>query len=89
MEQNFFVTGGARGIGEKICRKILTRGGRVFFTDINREVGEETKRIFVSEFGKARAEFCVQDVTDRDQWLEAWHLAETFFGGKVRAVFSL
>ena len=68
----------------RLVRKVLTRGGRVFFTGINREAGEAAKEQFLAEFGEGRAEFSVQDVRDADKWREVWLLAETFFGGQVR-----
>ena len=56
----------------------------MFFTDIDREAGEATRKQFLSEFGEARAEFSVQDVTDSAKWRQVWTQAETFFGGQVR-----
>lgn len=104
MDKNFVVTGAARGIGEQISRyrilflqltvydtfvrRILSRGGRVVFTDIDSEAGEETHRRFVTEFGEKKAEFIVQDVTDKDQWRQVWARAEAFFGGPVEALVN-
>ena len=64
-------------------RKVLTRGGRVFFTDIDRVAGEATKKQFLAEFGEGRAEFRVQDVTDTNKWREVWRQAEIFFAAQV------
>ena len=72
-----------------VVRKGLARGGRVFFTDIDREAGEATRKQFLAEFGEARAEFSVQDVRDSDKWREVWRQAETFFGGQVRLPTSV
>ena len=61
----------------------------MFFTDIDREAGEATRKHFIAEFGEARAEFSVQDVRDSGKWREVWCQAETFFGGQVRLPTSL
>ena len=55
----------------------------MFFTDIDREAGEATRKQFLAEFGEARAEFSVQDVTDSTKWRQVWTQAETFFGAQV------
>ena len=56
----------------------------MFFTDIDREAGEATRKQFLAEFGEARAEFRVQDVTDASKWREVWSQAEIFFGAQVK-----
>ena len=70
-------------LGPRVVRKVLARGGRVFFTDIDLEAGEATRATFLAEFGEARAEFSVQDVRDSTRWRTVWSQAETFFGGQV------
>ena len=55
----------------------------MFFTDIDRGAGEAIRKQFLEDFGEARAEFSVQDVTDSTRWREVWTQAETFFGGQV------
>ena len=53
----------------------------MFFTDIDREAGEATRKQFLAEFGEARAEFSVQDVTDSG--------ILTFSGGMMIPFFYL
>ena len=55
----------------------------MFFTDIDREAGEATKKQFLAEFGEGRAEFRVQDVKDTNKWREVWRQAEIFFAAQV------
>jgi len=69
-----------------MCRQILGKGGRVFFTDINTEIGEKTKTDLEKEFGGKNVEFAEQDVTKREQWEEVWEKAEKFFEGRVEAL---
>jgi len=83
MNRDFLVTGGAQGIGLSMCRQILSKGGRVFFTDINVENGEKTKAALEKDFGGKNVEFAEQDVTKEEQWREVWDKAEKFFEGKV------
>jgi len=87
MNRNFLVTGGAQGIGLAISRRILTGGGRVFFTDINEKQGEETKESLVKEFGQSKVGFHKQDVTDPETWPLVWDEADKFFSpSKVEAL---
>jgi len=86
MNRNFLVTGGAQGIGLAMCREILSKGGSVFFTDINSEIGEQTHADLSKNFGDKNVGFAQQDVTDQEQWRKVWEMAEKFFGGKVDAL---
>lgn len=63
------VTGGASGIGKATCRKLLQKGAKVVFLDLNKTACEETKKKFDIDYpGQAKFVFC--DVTSKDQ-LEA------------------
>jgi len=86
MNRNFLVTGGAQGIGLSMCNQILSKGGKVFFTDINTELGEKTREALKKDFGEKNVGFAEQDVTKQDQWNEVWEKAEKFFEGKVEAL---
>ena len=59
----------------------LTHGGKVFFTDINEELGLKTKDDLVSQFGDDRVEFSVHDVRSMESWRQVWDKAETFYQG--------
>ena len=59
----------------------MTHGGKVFFTDINEELGCKTREELESEFGERKVGFCVHDVRSMDSWRQVWDEAETFFEG--------
>src|SRR4030042_3305567 len=58
------VTGGARGIGKKICQTFLTEGASVYIFDVNQEEGEKTVRQFQSAYRGSRIIFLKVDITD-------------------------
>jgi 3-oxoacyl-[acyl-carrier protein] reductase len=58
------VTGGARGIGKKICQTFLTEGASVYIFDVNQEEGEKTVRQFQSAYRGSRVIFLKVDITD-------------------------
>ena len=68
----------------------MTHGGRVFFTDINEELGLKTHQALVDEFGAGRVEFSVHDVVSMESWRLVWTRAETFFSdtGGVEALVN-
>eukprot|EP00092_Neocalanus_flemingeri_P008861 GFUD01009536.1.p1 GENE.GFUD01009536.1~~GFUD01009536.1.p1 ORF type:complete len:303 (+),score=116.24 GFUD01009536.1:146-1054(+) len=86
MNRNFLVTGGAQGIGLAMSRQILSKGGRVFFTDINVEYGEKTRTDLEKDFGVKNVGFAEQDVTKEEQWRTVWDMAEKFFEGRVEVL---
>jgi len=90
MNRNFLVTGGASGIGKAIVSHALSRGGRVFFTDINEELGLKTHQALVDQFGAGKVEFSVHDVRSMESWRLVWTRAETFFSdtGGVEALVN-
>jgi len=86
MNRNFLITGAAQGIGLAMCREVLVGGGKVFMTDINTKVGEESQANLAKEFGGSRVGFGTHDVTDQEGWRKVWEDAEEFFHGKVEAL---
>ena len=60
------VTGGASGIGEETCRRMVAEGARVGICDIQRDGGEA----LASELGEA-ARYVPLDVTSEAEWQEA------------------
>ena len=97
MDKNFIITGGASGIGKAIVRShlsvqiktydldifshILSRGGKVFLTDINEQSGLKTRQELSKEYGDTNVGFHVHDVTSADSWVQVWDAAESFFSG--------
>ncbi|MBC7334062.1 MAG: 3-oxoacyl-[acyl-carrier-protein] reductase [Actinobacteria bacterium] len=61
------VTGGARGIGKKICEKFLKEGAVVYLVDVNEVSGRETEAEFRSIFGEGRAFFFKADITNEEE----------------------
>ncbi len=58
------VTGGARGIGKKICEIFLVEGASVYIFDVNPEEGTRTIGEFHSAYKNGRIFFSEVDITD-------------------------
>src|SRR4030043_1170057 len=58
------VTGGARGIGKKICGTFLQEGASVYIFDVNQEEGNRTVDEFRSSYKNGRVFFLKVDITD-------------------------
>ena len=69
------VTGGARGIGEAICRGVVEAGGKVLITDVLDAEGEA----LADDLGE-QARYVHLDVVDARQWAEAVATAEHQMG---------
>ena len=44
MEKNYFITGGANGIGLEYTKIALMSGGKVVMTDVNTSLGEQREK---------------------------------------------
>ena len=90
MNKNVLVTGGANGLGKAMVTHVLSRGGRVFITDINNEAGVKTLTELSERFGSESVGFHVHDVTLEESWSEVWEEAEKFFSqtGGVEVSYS-
>ena len=44
MEKNYFITGGANGIGLEYTKMALRSGGKVVMTDVNTSLGEHREK---------------------------------------------
>ncbi len=51
MSKNAIVTGGARGIGEAICKKLAASGQNIIIWDVMEEAAQETAGKLAAEFG--------------------------------------
>lgn len=58
------VTGGARGIGKKICETFLMEGASVYIFDINDEEGKKTADELKQTGGKSKIGFFKVDITN-------------------------
>ncbi|MGM9987822.1 MAG: 3-hydroxyacyl-CoA dehydrogenase [Bacillaceae bacterium] len=70
------VTGGASGLGEAVCRHIISKGGKVCILDLQEEKGIT----FVEELGKENSLFIKTDVTDEASVSKAINGAIEKFG---------
>ncbi len=71
-----FVSGGARGIGEAIVRRLAGAGAKVFFTDVNQENATRLE----NDLGEA-AKAQIADMTNGDQVTAAVKECVQHFGG--------
>jgi len=60
------VTGGAHGLGEAICRRLVQEGARVVVADVNGELADQVAAEITGSSGY-RAVGCRVDVTDESQ----------------------
>lgn len=74
-EQVVVVTGGARGIGEAVCRRLVAEGARVLVADVLDAEGAA----LAEDLGEA-ARYVHLDVTDPDGWAAAVATAEHGLG---------
>jgi len=58
------VTGGARGIGKRICEELLIEGAFVYIFDVNQEEGSKTLSDLQSAYGAGKVNFFKVDVTN-------------------------
>jgi NAD(P)-dependent dehydrogenase (short-subunit alcohol dehydrogenase family) len=58
------ITGGAGGIGLRICEAMLESGGRVFLHDLPTSDGAAKARSLCQRFGDGRAVFIGGDLND-------------------------
>lgn len=61
--KNALITGGARGIGRRICEMMLMEGCRISFIDMD-EKGFETKKELGDIYGKDMVSFYKADITE-------------------------
>ena len=66
------VTGGARGIGERLAEDIVAQGGNVVIGDVNRDLGEKLS----SRLG-AKAKFIELDVSRSSDCNRAVEMAQS------------
>lgn len=75
-----FITGGAQGIGHAMLTALLQKGARVFFCDINSELGLSVEDELRQKYGQDNVGFMQCDVTSHDQLKAAFDGAVSQFG---------
>jgi len=63
MGRNAIITGGARGIGLAICKRLAEAGANIVVGDVREDIGKEAAEHIAAEWG-VKALFCVADVSD-------------------------
>ena len=76
-----FVTGGGRGIGQAVCKKLAGEGAAVGVADLEADVAEETAGQIRDAGGRALALAC--DVSKRDDVEAAVKRTADEFGGRI------
>lgn len=71
--KNVFITGGGTGIGLAVVKRFIKAGANVFF------VNRSDRTSIANKIG---AGFCICDVSDEKNYIEALEKAKTFFKGK-------
>ena len=79
MSKNAIVTGGARGIGEAICKKLAAEGYNIIIWDVMEEAALETAKNIADEFGVIATGKSV-DVTNAEVIAEAVAAVKEEFG---------
>ncbi|RUS82052.1 hypothetical protein EGW08_010182 [Elysia chlorotica] len=79
-EKVFFITGGASGIGRGLAEGVLANHGKVFFVDLQEELGREAHTELAASYGAHNIRFAVADVTNRDSIQEVFNMAVATFG---------
>ncbi|KAG9344177.1 hypothetical protein AGOR_G00191540 [Albula goreensis] len=74
------VTGGAQGIGRAVAEALLKNAAKVALVDLNKQVGEDCKKILDQEFGEGNCIFLQCDVTDRGKLQDAFESTVQEFG---------
>ncbi|XP_020614868.1 15-hydroxyprostaglandin dehydrogenase [NAD(+)]-like [Orbicella faveolata] len=74
------VTGGAQGIGEKICTALLDRGCKVVILDVQREKGCQLEERLKRRYGSEKVIFITCDVTSKFQMKDSFRKTKETFG---------
>ncbi|RHZ53532.1 hypothetical protein Glove_441g58 [Diversispora epigaea] len=74
------ITGGSSGIGASLVKTLVTSGAKVVFGDIDQVLGEKLAEGLNKEH-KDSTVFVLCDVTDKNQYLNLFLVAEKTFGG--------
>lgn len=61
--RNAVVTGGARGIGLAICKRLAEAGANIVVGDVREDLGKEETEHIAQQWG-VKALFCIMDVSD-------------------------
>ena len=77
------VTGGSRGIGKAIMRRLLEEDVRVLFNGRNEEVGKQTLADMRKEFGTERVFFLQGDMSREQTCINLVGKAMDVFGGQL------
>ena len=75
------VTGGARGIGEGICRRLAAEGAHVVVADLDAQGAGTLSEELVRTHGPGRAMACAMDVTREDDVSAAFNRTRLAYGG--------
>lgn len=74
------VTGGAQGIGEKICRALLEKECKVAILDLNHDKGLQLQESLERQYGSGKVIFIRCDVSSKSQMKDSFKKTKEVFG---------
>ncbi|CAG5114761.1 unnamed protein product [Candidula unifasciata] len=75
-----FITGAAQGLGKAYAESLLQLGAKVALGDVNAALGAATSEELQRRFGEESVIFYAFDVTDHQQFRDAFNAAVSHFG---------
>ena len=78
------ITGSAGGLGKEFARRLLDNGCKVCISDINQELGEDTKSEFSSIYGREMVHFVSCDVRKHNEVKDLFKETKQYF--KIDAI---
>ena len=73
------ITGSAGGLGKEFAKRLLQKGCKVCLSDINKQLGEQTKNEFSETYGSHQIHFVVCDVRKHEDVKNLFQKAKSHF----------
>ena len=73
------ITGSAGGLGKEFARRLLDHGCKICISDINEQLGEQTKTEFLEIYGNQQIHFVKCDVRRQEEVKNLFKQAKEYF----------